>query len=151
MEAFKNPERHTVPSLEETLVNIDKFKELQKEEDALQKEIDILEKKQTAINKKKNQVGENILVYDVQIRFFDEYKCFSSLDEAVSFKQNLVVAGIKESDIKIVLTNNWDNINYIDDHKNQVEALEYDPAKLYLTYRQYKKSEYKRWYGSDDK
>jgi len=142
MAAFKNPKNFSVPTHEETLLLIETFKELDKK-------VNILEKKVEKLSDRKDKIEKKILVYNVNIRYFDEYRPFSSLNDAVKFKASLVSAGIKSDDINIELTDDWDIIEYIDGFKDPDEADHYDAETLYTCYRKWKKQSNKNWHDDD--
>jgi hypothetical protein len=145
MKKFGNPNKYAKPSQKETKFQMKEYEEKIKQRKEVEAQIRDLEAKLVNIYKEEKALKEKILIYDVQIRYVNNYHPFTSLKEAADFRGDLVMYGIKESDVKIVLTNDWDELEYIDMHKDPDCADYYNVEKVFKDYRQSKKTANSHW------
>jgi len=101
--------------------DLEKTHDLMKKYESRQKIITGLEEEKSKIGsmifeheKKLVDIGKQLTVFNVNIQYEGSYHLFSDMKDAKRFAAEVIELGVKESDVVIEITNDFDEFEYID-------------------------------------
>jgi len=144
-----NKHNLAIPELEKTHDLMKKYECCQKIIKELDKEQAEIERRIERHEAKLSVIAKQFVLFNVNIQYEGSYHLFSNMEEAKRFAREVVAEGVKESDVVIEITNDFDTFEYIDLEIH--DPSRYNAQETYKEYLRIKKvsRSKSKWYENN--